>query len=375
MASTAPAKSQPLHNFTLSHLKWNKDAQSGAQHQRRRSVKSPSRRPAATSASPVGQSPLSETISATPPRHQSPLCDSSAPPSPREFHVLGDYLGRQWLFPARDPSRRTPVGPDPPFQFRRHDLAPESIASGKGRADSADNQRFHWKDSKSDGANSERGAPNFETKSKAKEADGAEIKRSKKILIKIPFRKDKIDDEIAQEEQKINEKFEDDDTREVREEGKIVNSNTDEETRIWNLRPRKPIRVSLSENWGPTRNHRPAMPEKNKGHPSRNVSSRSGENRDNGQKKGDREKKEKRKLSVFLSLTKEEIEEDIFSFTGSKPARRPKKRAKNVQKQVDTLYPGAWLISITADSYKVSENSLKVLLQASSLQHGLDAVN
>ncbi|CAA0806028.1 Protein of unknown function (DUF1639 [Striga hermonthica] len=313
MASTAPAKSQPLHNFTLSHLKWNTDAQSGGQHQRRRSAKSPSPRPAATSASPVRQSPLRVTVSATPPRHQSPLCDSSATPSPREFHVLGDYLGRQWPFPARDHARRTPVAPDTPFYFRRHDPAPESSSSGKGRADSAENQR-----------------------------------------------KDKIDDEIAQEEQKIDEKIEDEDTREVREEGKIVNSNTDEETRIWNLRPRKPIRASLSENWGPARNHSPAMPEKNKGHPSRNVSSsRSGENGDNGQKKGGGEKKQKRKLSLFLSLTKEEIEEDIFSFTGSKPARRPKKRAKNVQKQVDTLYPGAWLISITADSYKVSENSLK----------------
>lgn len=45
------------------------------------------------------------------------------------------------------------------------------------------------------------------------------------------------------------------------------------------------------------------------------------------------EKKEKRKF--WISLSREEIEEDIFVMTGSKPSRRPKKRAKNVQKQLD----------------------------------------
>ncbi|KAI3693870.1 hypothetical protein L1987_76825 [Smallanthus sonchifolius] len=61
----------------------------------------------------------------------------------------------------------------------------------------------------------------------------------------------------------------------------------------------------------------------------------------------------KRKFSITLS--RDEIEEDIFSFTRSKPSRRPKKRPRSVQKQLDTLFPGLWLGSITADSYKVSE--------------------
>ncbi|XWS38619.1 hypothetical protein CRYUN_Cryun19dG0146100 [Craigia yunnanensis] len=45
------------------------------------------------------------------------------------------------------------------------------------------------------------------------------------------------------------------------------------------------------------------------------------------------EKKEKRKF--WIALSREEIEEDIFVMTGSRPARRPKKRSKNIQKQLD----------------------------------------
>ncbi|KAH0912461.1 hypothetical protein HID58_035782, partial [Brassica napus] len=46
------------------------------------------------------------------------------------------------------------------------------------------------------------------------------------------------------------------------------------------------------------------------------------------------ERKEK-KPRLSISLSKLEIDEDIYSLTGSKPSRRPKKRAKNVQKQLD----------------------------------------
>ena len=45
------------------------------------------------------------------------------------------------------------------------------------------------------------------------------------------------------------------------------------------------------------------------------------------------ERKEKRKF--WIALSREEIEEDIFVMTGSRPARRPRKRPKNVQKQMD----------------------------------------
>ncbi|KAL6985941.1 hypothetical protein U1Q18_019315 [Sarracenia purpurea var. burkii] len=65
------------------------------------------------------------------------------------------------------------------------------------------------------------------------------------------------------------------------------------------------------------------------------------------------EKKEKRKF--WISLSREEIEEDVYAMTGSKPARRPKKRPKTVQKQLDNLFPGLYFAGISADSYRVHD--------------------
>lgn len=69
------------------------------------------------------------------------------------------------------------------------------------------------------------------------------------------------------------------------------------------------------------------------------------------------EKKEKRKF--WIALSKDEIEEDIFVMTGSRPNRRPRKRAKNVQKQMDNVFPGLWLVGITADAYRVADTPTK----------------
>lgn len=65
------------------------------------------------------------------------------------------------------------------------------------------------------------------------------------------------------------------------------------------------------------------------------------------------EKKERAKFSV--SLTRQEIEEDFLAMAGRRPPRRPQKRAKYIQKNLDTLFPGLWLTEITADMYKVPE--------------------
>ncbi|XP_039028722.1 uncharacterized protein LOC120162685 isoform X1 [Hibiscus syriacus] len=69
------------------------------------------------------------------------------------------------------------------------------------------------------------------------------------------------------------------------------------------------------------------------------------------------EKKEKRKF--WIALSKEEIEEDIFVITGSRPARRPKKRSKNIQKQLDNVFPGLWLVGTTADAYRIADAPIK----------------
>jgi hypothetical protein len=42
-----------------------------------------------------------------------------------------------------------------------------------------------------------------------------------------------------------------------------------------------------------------------------------------------------KKVKFTLSLMKKEIEEDFITMTGQKPHRRPKKRPRNVQKQMD----------------------------------------
>ncbi|KAK2650765.1 hypothetical protein Ddye_018254 [Dipteronia dyeriana] len=66
---------------------------------------------------------------------------------------------------------------------------------------------------------------------------------------------------------------------------------------------------------------------------------------------------EKPKFSI--SLSKEEIEEDFLAMTGSKPPRKSQKRPRNVQKQLDYVFPGLWLDSITPDSYRVDDGRSK----------------
>ncbi|KAI4373277.1 hypothetical protein MLD38_011418 [Melastoma candidum] len=63
--------------------------------------------------------------------------------------------------------------------------------------------------------------------------------------------------------------------------------------------------------------------------------------------------KEREKFSV--ALKRKEIENDFWKLTGHRPPRRPKKRLRPVQKQLDMLFPGLWLTEVTADAYKVVE--------------------
>lgn len=65
------------------------------------------------------------------------------------------------------------------------------------------------------------------------------------------------------------------------------------------------------------------------------------------------ERRAKRKF--WLALSREEVEEDVYAMTGLRPARRPKKRSKNVQKHVDTIFPGSILVGVSADDYRVYE--------------------
>ncbi|RWW90396.1 hypothetical protein BHE74_00000499 [Ensete ventricosum] len=64
--------------------------------------------------------------------------------------------------------------------------------------------------------------------------------------------------------------------------------------------------------------------------------------------------RERPKFSI--SLTRDEIEEDIYAVTGRRARRRPRKRARVFQKQLDALFPGSWLTEITADTYRVPDS-------------------
>ncbi|KAK8640116.1 hypothetical protein V6N13_138478 [Hibiscus sabdariffa] len=121
--------------------------------------------------------------------------------------------------------------------------------------------------------------------------------------------------------------------------GNEAEEDEDEEETVqrpWNLRPRKvAAETSVAEKTSET-----AAPKSMR---LRGLA-------ENG---GATEKKEKRKF--WIALSKEEIEEDIFVITGSRPARRPKKRPRNIQKQLDSVFPGLWLVGMTADA------SIKIL--------------
>ncbi|XP_020587713.1 uncharacterized protein LOC110029637 [Phalaenopsis equestris] len=62
-----------------------------------------------------------------------------------------------------------------------------------------------------------------------------------------------------------------------------------------------------------------------------------------------------RRKKFSISLSRAEIEEDFLMFKGTKPSRRPKKRPKAIQRQLDDLFPGVWLSEINANMYKVDK--------------------
>ncbi|RDX97630.1 hypothetical protein CR513_19575, partial [Mucuna pruriens] len=66
-------------------------------------------------------------------------------------------------------------------------------------------------------------------------------------------------------------------------------------------------------------------------------------------------------LKFSVSLSKEEVEQDFWALVGTRPPRRPKKRPRIVQRQLNTLFPGLWLAEVTAESYKVADWFKRVL--------------
>lgn len=110
--------------------------------------------------------------------------------------------------------------------------------------------------------------------------------------------------------------------------------------RPWNLRTRRAgsrARTRIERHLSVSPPHPPAVAER------RTVRLRS----------EDSERRDRPKFSI--TLTREEIDEDIYAVTGARARRRPKKRPRVIQKQLDALFPGSWLSEITAETYRVPE--------------------
>ncbi|XP_057497979.1 uncharacterized protein LOC130782614 [Actinidia eriantha] len=95
----------------------------------------------------------------------------------------------------------------------------------------------------------------------------------------------------------------------------------------WNLRPRKPICKLSNANRGVSLQENKTSQQMTPNQPY-SIRMQTGPEAEVAEKK-----EKKQKFSVSLSWL--EIEDDVFALTGSKPAKRPKKRAKIVQKQHD----------------------------------------
>ncbi|XP_010258813.1 PREDICTED: uncharacterized protein LOC104598448 [Nelumbo nucifera] len=270
--ATAPVKSQPLHNFSLSFLKWGKNQVNNHR----------CRKPA-------------DTTRESPPHDHRSSASESEPDGASLCKKDCDSEARKLPIGSRSVKNR--------FSFASCSTTPSMEKSPKSPTAS-------------------------ET-----EAAGTEDGRSKLLIRLRPGGKEesasKNKTDVAADE-----------------EGKEVEEPV---SKPWNLRPRRAIFKAPNEIGGVSKN----------GELQENVFASHPENlpkslRLRGFAEAQHvEKKEKQKFSI--SLSREEIEEDIFVMTGSKPARRPKKRAKNIQKQLDNVFPGLWLAGITPDSYKVPD--------------------
>ncbi|XP_052165297.1 uncharacterized protein LOC127782230 isoform X1 [Oryza glaberrima] len=58
---------------------------------------------------------------------------------------------------------------------------------------------------------------------------------------------------------------------------------------------------------------------------------------------------------IYISLSRKEKEDDFLIMKGTKLPQRPKKRAKNVDKTLQYVFPGMWLSDLTRGRYEVRE--------------------
>ncbi|KAK1416132.1 hypothetical protein QVD17_31920 [Tagetes erecta] len=67
------------------------------------------------------------------------------------------------------------------------------------------------------------------------------------------------------------------------------------------------------------------------------------------------ERRVKARPKFSVPLSRREMEKDFEDMGERRLPRKPKKRPKIIQNQLDTLFPGLWLTEIHADLYRVTE--------------------
>ncbi|KAH7516509.1 uncharacterized protein LOC107429460 [Ziziphus jujuba] len=178
--------------------------------------------------------------------------------------------------------------------------------------------------------------------------EGIEALREK-LMSDLKTAANKLKDAILRDEVVAEGGDADNDTEAVVE-GSPAPATTAVDLRPWNLRTRRV--ACKSSNGGGGKGLRTEERKPNNNSPLRSDGGNNG-GKSPRPVRGLPEKKDRPKFSV--PLARKEIEEDFMEMLGNRPPRRPKKRPRMVQKQLDCLFPGLWLTEVTADSYKVPE--------------------
>ncbi|CAI9278562.1 unnamed protein product [Lactuca saligna] len=67
------------------------------------------------------------------------------------------------------------------------------------------------------------------------------------------------------------------------------------------------------------------------------------------------QRRDRARAKFSVPLSRREMEKDFEDMGERRLPRKPKKRPKSVQNQLDTLFPGLWLTEINADLYRVPD--------------------
>jgi hypothetical protein len=167
-----------------------------------------------------------------------------------------------------------------------------------------------------------------------KPEEGIEAVREK-LMFDLKTAADKMKDAIFRKEVEEEEEEEEiEEEEEMEEEAVESASAAAEAARPWNLRTRRAAcKAPIGGGKGLRIEERKKVNSSSPLRSDNNGSARSPRLR-GGVGGGAAEKKEDR-TKLTVSLSRKEVEEDFMAFLGQRPARRPKKRPRTVQKQLD----------------------------------------